>query len=42
MILYFIVLIRTSLEVSNNLQNKLINLWPEYNSIALDKIIMNV
>ena len=39
---YLMRLIITGLEFSKNPKNKQINPWPEYNPMALDKIMMNM
>lgn len=39
---YFIALMMISSEVLDNLKNNLTDLWPERNSMALNKIMLNI
>ena len=39
---YLKALIMTGPEVSKDPENKQINPWPEHNSIALDRMMMNI
>ena len=39
---YFVALLMTSPEFSEDPKNEQINLWPEYNPITLDKMMMNM
>lgn len=40
--LYFIILIMTSLEILGEPEKKQINPWPKHNPIVLDRMMMNV
>ena len=41
-ILYLVALMMTGPELSKDPENKQINLWPERNPMALDKMMINV